>query len=55
MSRLIQVWELNSEQQDNLWIKDKCPSCGAKIIEKDLTADLAYWSCRFCDTQYIVE
>jgi len=54
MSQLIQVWELNSEEQDNLWVSDLCP-CGAKIIQKDLTADLAWWHCTYCDTQYIVE
>lgn len=55
MSQLIQVWQLNSEEQDNLWINDKCPKCNSKIIQKDLTVDYAWWMCRYCDITYIIE
>jgi len=52
---MVQVWELNPEQQDDLWIRDKCPFCGAKIIERNLTCDEAYWKCVYCDYQFIQE
>jgi len=55
MSKLIQVWELNSEEQDNLWIKNQCPFCKSNIIDRDLTVDIAYWNCRYCDVQFIVQ
>ena len=53
--RLVQIWELNSNQQDNLWIKDECPFCGAKIVSKDITEDRALWDCRFCDAEFVCE
>jgi transcription elongation factor Elf1 len=52
---MVEVWSLNPEQQDNLWDKDTCPFCGAKIVEMDLTVDEAYWVCYYCDTQFICE
>jgi hypothetical protein len=55
MSRITQVWELNSEEQDSLWIHDICPYCGVKILNKDLTCDYVYWTCSRCDTTFIVE
>lgn len=55
MSRLVQMWELNSEEQDNLWIDDRCPFCGAKIVSKNLTVDIAFWNCRFCDVEFVCE
>jgi hypothetical protein len=52
---MIQVWELDPEQQDSLWIRDICPYCNAKIIEKDLAVDIVWWHCAYCDNQFIVE
>lgn len=55
MSRMVEVWSLNSEQQDNLWVSDICPYCNSKIVDKDLTVDIAYWHCVYCDNKFIVE
>ncbi len=54
MSKTIQVWTLNSEQQDDLW-KDYCPICDSKIINAERNVDFAKWHCERCDTLFLCE
>lgn len=55
MSKIIQVYELQEHQQDELWIYNTCPNCGATIQDKGMTVDDAWWQCERCDRMYIVE
>jgi len=49
MSKQISTYELNSEQQDNLWIENQCPFCSSVILETIMTVDYASWNCKYCD------
>jgi uncharacterized protein with PIN domain len=55
MSRIVEVFDLNPEQQDSLWVSDRCPYCNEKIVNKDLAVDIAYWVCSYCNIQFVVE
>jgi len=55
MSKFMFVFELNSEEQDNLWIHSECPKCKSIIIEKSMNCDEAYWKCNRCDVLYVIE
>jgi len=55
MSKLVKIEELNSEEQDFLWINNKCPFCGSIIHNRDLKVEIPYWICYRCDSQFIVE
>lgn len=55
MSRITYVFELNSDEQDSLWINDRCPHCGEKIHDRNTTEDIATWVCYRCDTRFVAE
>lgn len=55
MSQRIELWQLNHDDQDMLWINNHCPKCGSRIIEKVINEDYITWECDRCDVLFSVE
>lgn len=55
MSQRIELWQLNHDDQDMLWINNQCPKCGSRIIERASTENYITWFCKFCDVAYWIE
>lgn len=55
MTQIIELWQLNHDDQDMLWINNKCPMCDARIVERASSEDRITWNCEACDVIYIVE
>lgn len=55
MSQIINLWELNEAEQDELWVSSMCPKCGSKILDSVITVDYTSFLCSRCDILYICE
>ena len=55
MSQRIELWQLNHDDQDILWINNKCPKCDVVIFQREENEDFATWLCSECGNFYIVE
>jgi len=53
MSKIVQLKELTSEQQDGLWINNQCPICESILLNKWMTNIEIQWVCHRDDIIFL--